>query len=1310
MSVPSLPSVKVWLGQELEVRGIDAMIYSHYILSILQQDNYEMEPEFDYNSMYRKDARGKCRGNKRGRYSWSSEDLKKTAVLQCLQSVTEQECGIEGLVEELCQKLQKLQDEQSKRENGNGKKKQVKKENKKSNSKDENKAMKYFEAFPSLHTDTDWNESFYKKNNKKKSPTFAEKLSKKEETKSKSASVSRHSNSPVESNLQRRPKSLPNVSIQDSDNCNYKHDLQKNTVKHRKKPRNNGKELKANKKNLPVKERKDKTKVELLKQEGETPYESDAEDVSWYVDPVMDVFSTTSEKSKFETVYRSEGTSPVMGETTDDSTLEDAVSSITESLCKEIIDEMAVLEDLPIDRKREDFTGLEGFGDGLRNSSARNFKCNTLPRIGSKGFGDTPRPLSFVMGDSLGFKLPDRNIENEGENDGDEDSSQMKELLGSRSHLADIWKSDEPKVTTNPWNTESCSEMATVGDEKTVTSLTIFTGANENIEDDARSNRSFASDSLSDSLLQICDHKHDHEHVKMSMALVGCNTTHQQQHWSRADYTTNFMHYSSEDENGVAFVTHPTQDAYQPTAGLNCGYQPVQQSGRDVNNAMWSTYDMQESCVQPPKIVTWDCGHHGVGLSKLMRKTKFIEGGVYGSPYSSHNNSQLNSVCSSRTESPYDDSLRDLWDTPFNEEAQLDSKLLHHAVITRRQHISQVQRKSSSVSSISSSRRNSALDYNSDTGGAFCSEDAGIDSPVFVTSRRNSSRFDFARSGGHVEEDDNSELHPGDTHQELFDEVMKETENILELTQSLKTACNIKSKVNEPVSFEQEMKEASEAEYDFIPWCPSTTPKTTESASDSESLCGSLTTIKPAITKPEPIRNLKSQPIGFGSSFERHRNAMSPHEKSRREFEDLLISPKTHFRPIRESFSSEDSPVARDENFNSDKGNALLPSFDGIEYSTSKPVMSNTTKHQLSMDCTKRYLEKIGKWDISEAGYLSDGNQPRTIYPKGSSYYTEQTREPDIISASFPTNFQTRTPPYLTGAEYMSEVFDLHKDDQTDLPCLCGKGTNVGGNANVVDIGQPCPRHAMWFQTGGGDIDPDTNYGFSSGGEYDPTVNSDYDQQIFPYEDDVFVPNIEEHKMPKKVVFSCDLEEKWLQESEERATNGHGYKKKTRIKNRLQPKPCSFYLEGKCRKGDCRFSHDLSTTTCRFWEESTCYKAESCPFLHGYASDLPIPVTVEVDRGAPAASAVQTQPAKEVPTQTVQTIKSEPSLIKKGIFALRKKPKLMRSSQGRQAKKASPSSSPVSKLATSSQPIPVVKTMERNNCRSLPINIKAKPR
>lgn len=48
------------------------------------------------------------------------------------------------------------------------------------------------------------------------------------------------------------------------------------------------------------------------------------------------------------------------------------------------------------------------------------------------------------------------------------------------------------------------------------------------------------------------------------------------------------------------------------------------------------------------------------------------------------------------------------------------------------------------------------------------------------------------------------------------------------------------------------------------------------------------------------------------------------------------------------------------------------------------------------------------------------------------------------------------------------------------------------------------------------------------------------------------------------------------------------------------PKPCVFFLEGNCRRSDCRYSHDLSNIPCKYWIEGFCFKGEMCPFLHSY--------------------------------------------------------------------------------------------------------------
>ncbi|GFQ90206.1 uncharacterized protein TNCT_353091, partial [Trichonephila clavata] len=57
-----------------------------------------------------------------------------------------------------------------------------------------------------------------------------------------------------------------------------------------------------------------------------------------------------------------------------------------------------------------------------------------------------------------------------------------------------------------------------------------------------------------------------------------------------------------------------------------------------------------------------------------------------------------------------------------------------------------------------------------------------------------------------------------------------------------------------------------------------------------------------------------------------------------------------------------------------------------------------------------------------------------------------------------------------------------------------------------------------------------------------------------------------------------------------------------RMKQKLVPRkrPCSFFLQGNCTRSDCKYSHDVSTITCRFWKEGSCFKGITCPFYHGF--------------------------------------------------------------------------------------------------------------
>ncbi|GBL77144.1 hypothetical protein AVEN_12776-1 [Araneus ventricosus] len=61
--------------------------------------------------------------------------------------------------------------------------------------------------------------------------------------------------------------------------------------------------------------------------------------------------------------------------------------------------------------------------------------------------------------------------------------------------------------------------------------------------------------------------------------------------------------------------------------------------------------------------------------------------------------------------------------------------------------------------------------------------------------------------------------------------------------------------------------------------------------------------------------------------------------------------------------------------------------------------------------------------------------------------------------------------------------------------------------------------------------------------------------------------------------------------------------KKMKQKPAPRKRPCCFFLQGTCTRSDCKYSHDLSTITCRFWSDGSCFKGSTCPFLHGYSNE-----------------------------------------------------------------------------------------------------------
>ncbi|CAM4525995.1 unnamed protein product [Leuciscus chuanchicus] len=154
-SLQSLGPVQSWLGQELEKCGIDAMIYTRYVLSLLLHDSYDYDLQDQENDIFLgwEKGTGKKWGKskKKGGPDLSLEEMKKQAAVQCLRSASDENSGIESLVEELCSKLKDIQNKHAEKEKQGIKKSDISQ----SPEPDESLSSKdqvemYYEAFPPL--------------------------------------------------------------------------------------------------------------------------------------------------------------------------------------------------------------------------------------------------------------------------------------------------------------------------------------------------------------------------------------------------------------------------------------------------------------------------------------------------------------------------------------------------------------------------------------------------------------------------------------------------------------------------------------------------------------------------------------------------------------------------------------------------------------------------------------------------------------------------------------------------------------------------------------------------------------------------------------------------------------------------------------------------------------------------------------------------------------------------------------------------------------------------------------------------------
>lgn len=92
-------SVQSWLGQELELRGIDSLVYTRYIISLLQQDSLDVGVDADKSLLWprkgslRRKVRGLLKTDRHDRKKSpvaSSEERKKLEAVECLLSISDE--------------------------------------------------------------------------------------------------------------------------------------------------------------------------------------------------------------------------------------------------------------------------------------------------------------------------------------------------------------------------------------------------------------------------------------------------------------------------------------------------------------------------------------------------------------------------------------------------------------------------------------------------------------------------------------------------------------------------------------------------------------------------------------------------------------------------------------------------------------------------------------------------------------------------------------------------------------------------------------------------------------------------------------------------------------------------------------------------------------------------------------------------------------------------------------------------------------------------------------------------------------------
>ncbi|XP_006819553.1 uncharacterized protein LOC102808348 [Saccoglossus kowalevskii] len=1196
MALYTLPSLQSWLGHELEVRGIDAMIYTRYILSILQQDNLDVERELlqspGENTLQRpgKDIckSGKGKNVKRPK-SLDVEDFKKSTAVKCLQSVVEQECDIENLVEELCVRLKSLHAEQSAGVSLVSSPRGLQSSDSGSEYP-ESDPEKYYEAFPALSDKTNllppdpkprnsWASKVLSCKGKHDAEGNTCKADKRNthscSRKTKSASTSRNSTTPTKYYMKHQRKySLPENGMK----------LRKSTFFCPVECKNceNGTEIAANseessKKNSTCHEvnaesARNETLCDLLAS-------SAKEDWKWYTDPMADFFVPSTEKSKLETLYKpsDKDESPQVDESNQTVFMEslhpEAIAMETEDDTRMIrLNKQTAMES----ESKACQKLIKDTLDELTNDGEDDVCCTASELTKTDETYLKTEDLFLGCTECLKMTKSDKQLEEHGcasvvvenNNDKEKESLTVEDLFGA-FNLAAIWDRSRDEVVTPSWELKVDTDIQSV--EQDITAGDMAETTNEVKEMSQVPGKQFF---LTQSTLD-----------PDNLINPGLQTA-----WSHhtTPYTSPNMDLNKQQEctNVCENQTHPWNlhhSTVLPEETENNNFDLW-----DVNSALWSTYDLELSPIQSPMFVDYNLRASGIQSEFPSKETSFIPGGVYG---------DIEIKTGDCTKTDTNISPQDLWESdPIGQQYPPFS-----------------------------SRNSSRF--------SFAQADHDKNSKTYNFNQRTTSRFRFAQE---------SMSQNGKT----YSSSLPISDTFMNALKDKETQYNLQSTA-EGVKYSQQEILSDE----FVPDSNEHRHRTT-----------TFTYHKGAFTKIIP--QTKAETSETGSSWSgpvRRVQEYGPFQlsdtsqsfsKQMVAWENLLISPKTHFKPIKESLSS-DSPGEGYSSENSQRSSVKnnetnildlhLENDDiynglGGRFAHSAPDCggSNKSDHRIkfflsqyahrwsigSDDAeianytapklnqtqdiamlwptnTKGFMKKQIKETMKESKetYMEEG-QPHSTNDLSNDFMRKQIKETmkesketymeegqphstndlsnDFMKKQVTETMKEPTEVYMEGKQLHStdDVLKLDNFLRSDslkmskeiIPNQQGLSSS---QSQVVD--KQC-------------MIPDVYIPWTS-------ISGDSEDHIFPFEGDV---PLDTCHMP----YSSDLEKEWL-----RYTQPDTLSRKKQSVKRGWKKPCTFYLEGSCHRADCKFAHDLSNITCRFWEEGSCFKGKDCPFLHGYPSE-----------------------------------------------------------------------------------------------------------